>query len=508
MSAESVLGRADARAGMWVVGLFFLALLYVYHATALSMVAIWARSETFAHGFLILPISLWLIYIRWDEIATVRPQPNLFLSALLLPVGLVWLVAALVDVQVLQQLALVAMVIVGTWSVLGIRLGRMLAFPLLFLFFAVPMGQGLIAPMMEYTATSTVWLIEMTGIPVYREGLFFTLPSGRWSVVEACSGVRYIIASVTVGTLYAYLTYRSMWRRALFVLVSAIVPVFANSARAYIIVMLGHLSDMSIATGADHLVYGWVFFGLVVFVLFWLGSFFREDQRVETRGAVAQGQDTSVVTDTAVAIVVAGSVAVAAAAVAPLMATMVVAEKGGVQQQSIDFPDAAGAWTSVRGSSWRWLPPSRLAGQRSAFYQRDGVVTGLYVQFDDGLFENAEVVGSSGLFTLEDSWERVLQQGKYNVALPDGSIQVDEAQLRGRGSELLVWSWYLIGSVSTSNNYEAKILQLKTSVGINGPGIYRVVLAMPMLSSLEATREQMQRFFNKHGEALYNGLQP
>jgi EpsI family protein len=102
----------------------------------------------------------------------------------------------------------------------------------------------------------------------------------------------------------------------------------------------------------------------------------------------------------------------------------------------------------------------------------------------------------------------VLQQGKYNVALPDGSIQVDEAQLRGRGSELLVWSWYLIGSVSTSNNYEAKILQLKTSVGINGPGIYRVVLAMPMLSSLEATREQMQRFFNKHGEALYNGLQP
>ena len=508
MSAQSVLGRADARVGMWVVGLFFLALLYVYHATVLSMVAIWARSETFAHGFLILPISLWLIYIRWDEIAPVRPQPNLLLSAFLLPVGLVWLVAAVVDVQVLQQLALVAMVIVGTWSVLGIRLGRMLAFPLLFLFFAVPMGEGLIAPMMEYTATSTVWLIEMTGIPVYREGLHFTLPSGRWSVVEACSGVRYIIASVTVGTLYAYLTYRSIWRRALFILVSAIVPVFANSARAYIIVMLGHLSDMSIATGADHLVYGWVFFGLVVFLLFWLGSFFREDQQTETRGAVTSEQDISAVTHTTVGIVVAGLVAVAAAAVAPLMATTVIAEKGGVQRQSLDLPDAAGAWKPVRGSSWRWLPPSRLAGQRSAFYQRDGVVTGLYVQFDDGLFENAEVVGSSGLFTLEDSWERVLWQGKYNVDLPGGPIQVDEAQLRGRGSELLVWSWYLVGSVSTSNSYEAKILQLKTSVGINDPGIYRVVLAMPIASSLEVTRERMQRFFDKHGEALYNGLQP
>ena len=508
MSAESVLGRADARAGMWIVGLFFLALLSVYHATALSMVAIWARSETFAHGFLILPISLWLIYIRWDEIATVRPQPNFLLSALLLPVGLVWLMAAVVDVQVVQQLALVAMVIVGTWSVLGIRLGRMLAFPLFFLFFAVPMGEGLIAPMMEYTATSTVWLIELTGVPVYREGLHFTLPSGRWSVVEACSGVRYIIASVTVGTLYAYLTYRSMWRRVLFVLVSAIVPVFANSARAYIIVMLGHLSDMSIATGADHLVYGWVFFGLVVFLLFWLGSFFREDQRAESRTAVAQGQETTAVAHATVAIVMAGLVAVAAASIAPLVVNTVFTKKGDVQRQSWDFPDAAGAWESARSSSWRWLPPSRLAGQRSAFYQRDGMVTGLYVQFDDGLLENAEVVGSSGLFATEDSWERVLRQEKYNVALPGGSIEVDEAQLRGRGSELLVWSWYLVGSVSTSNNYEAKILQLKTSVGINGPGLYRVVLATPIGSSLETTREEMQRFLNKHVEALYNGLQP
>ena len=135
-------------------------------------------------------------------------------------------------------------------------------------------------------------------------------------------------------------------------------------------------------------------------------------------------------------------------------------------------------------------------------------MTRLYVQFDEGLFEDAEVVGSSGLFTLEDSWERVLRQGKYSVALPDGSIPVDEAQLRGRGSELLVWSWYLVGSVSTSNNYEAKILQLKTSMGMNGPGIYRVVLAMPMGSSLEVTRDQMQRFLNRHVEGLYNGLQP
>ena len=119
----------------------------------------------------------------------------------------------------------------GFWAILGHEMGRLLAFPLGFLFFAVPMGEALIPPMMEFTATSTVWMIQQTGIPVFREGLYFTLPSGNWSVVEACSGVRYIIASVTLGVLYAYMTYRSFWRRGLFVLASIIMPIFANSAR-------------------------------------------------------------------------------------------------------------------------------------------------------------------------------------------------------------------------------------------------------------------------------------
>lgn len=91
---------------------------------------------------------------------------------------------------------------------------------------------------MEWTAKITVICLRMSGIPVYQEGLQFVIPSGNWSVVEACSGIRYLIASVTVGTLFAYLNYRSLKRRLLFVVVSFLVPIIANWARAYIIVML------------------------------------------------------------------------------------------------------------------------------------------------------------------------------------------------------------------------------------------------------------------------------
>ena len=130
---------------------------------------------------------------------------------------------------------------------------------------------------MEHTADFTVAALRLTGIPVYREGQFFTIPTGSWSVVEACSGLRYLIASVTVGVLYAYLTYRSPARRAAFVAASIVVPIVANWVRAYMIVMIGHLSGMKYAVGVDHLIYGWVFFGIVMLLLFWIGSFWRED---------------------------------------------------------------------------------------------------------------------------------------------------------------------------------------------------------------------------------------
>ncbi len=141
----------------------------------------------------------------------------------------------------------------------------------------MPIGEALIPPLMDWTADFTVAALKLSGIPVYREGTFFTIPSGNWSVVEGCSGLRYLIASITVGALYAYLSYRKLWKRVLFVALSVIVPIIANGLRAYMIVMIAHLSDMKLALGVDHLIYGWVFFGVVMLLLFWVGSYWRDD---------------------------------------------------------------------------------------------------------------------------------------------------------------------------------------------------------------------------------------
>ena len=469
------------------------------------MVYIWSRSDTFAHGFLILPISLWLIWTRRDLLLPINPRPAWWVGLLLLPLGFGWLLAWLVDVAVIQQFALVAMMIVGVWAILGHKLGAVVAFPLFFLFFAVPIGEGLVAPMMEFTATSTVWMIEMTGIPVYREGLFFTLPTGSWSVVEACSGVRYIIASITVGVLYAYLTYRSLTRRLLFILVSAIMPVFANTVRAYMIVMLGHMSDMTIATGADHLVYGWVFFGLVIFLLFWVGSFFREDHLDEApvQGTAVDRESNAGGTNQLLLATFISTLLLAG--VAPLLAHEVFGPAS-ASRSSVRLPAADGEFRRSGFTGWGWSAPSRVSGQSAAYFEAGEDVFGVIVQYPDGTLVGADPIGSSALFTRDDSGWRVTAKDKIEVEGPDGAVVVDVAQIKGRSGKLLAWSWYVVGGISTSNDYHAKLQQTLARLGFGDAATYRIIVVTPLQSQLGNAPARLQEFVAEYIPLVYQTL--
>ena len=277
----------------WPTTLFLLIatigwVLFWYWDTARAMVAIWARSDTYAHAFIVPPITLWLIWRKRHELARLNPEPTLWLVLPILATTIFWLMGELTAVNALTQFALVATLILAIISTLGIAVSRQIAFPLAFLLLSVPVGDFMMPKLMEWTAWFTVLALRASGIPVYQEGLQFVIPSGNWSVVEACSGIRYIIASVTVGTLFAYLNYVTLRRRLIFIAISFIVPVFANWLRAYMIVMIGHLSGNKLAVGVDHLIYGWVFFGIVIMAMFAIGARWSENAPADSQTEMAQ----------------------------------------------------------------------------------------------------------------------------------------------------------------------------------------------------------------------------
>src|SRR3569832_2502073 len=105
------------RAPLAMVSVAVLAVIGFYWETVASMVAIWSRSEIFSHGFLILPISLFLVWQRRGELARYTPAPDLWPLPLLVVLGVLWLLAHNASVLVIEQLAMIAMVPVVVWAI-------------------------------------------------------------------------------------------------------------------------------------------------------------------------------------------------------------------------------------------------------------------------------------------------------------------------------------------------------------------------------------------------------
>jgi exosortase A len=241
-----------------------------------AMAVLWWGNETYSHGLLILPICLWLAWRDRASLAPLNPQASV-LGFVPLIAGLFgWLVGTLADVNVVEQFGALLATLSLVPLILGVQFSKRLWFPLLFAFFMVPAGEFLVPPLMAYTADATVIALQWSGIPVYRENMHFTLPTGRWSVVEACSGLRYVIAAVVLACLFSYLNYKTWSKRILFTFACLVLAIVANWIRAYVVVLVGHWSDMKYGTGDDHIYFGWVFFGLCMMGIFWMGSKWRE----------------------------------------------------------------------------------------------------------------------------------------------------------------------------------------------------------------------------------------
>lgn len=477
----------------------WLALVY---ASLWSAIEIWIGNEIYNHCLIVIPASIYLIYekrltLDWSQAKMSWLAVFIFVSQLIL-----FVLGAAADIQLFQHIAIFSMLPTLVWIFIGNKLAWILKFPLVFVLFSVPVGEELIPFLQEITADMSVYMLEMTGIPLFRSGLFIEIPQGKFLVAEACSGVSFLIASIVLGNLYAYMNLVSWQRRLFFVCLSIVFPILANSIRVYGIIYVGYSTNMEHAVGADHLIYGWFFFAFVLVCLFLLGEMIRRNESKNLKKLVAENSISDLNTDPnlkkqekmtvfkPIALVVLLLSLVLSHVQTYRMSTGI---KPAADSISIDLGDFEEVNHLHR---LQWIP--RYIGysyQKLYHLQADSFNFDLYYAQFDG--SDGELVSSLNRLYEQDRWTLVKRN---KLKLNKISVQ-QEFITSSVGVEKTILYWYVVGDEIMSSYKDVKIAQLIQKLKGNEVSSAIIAVAVDIDPNEPQSIDRLEQFASQIMEA-------
>jgi exosortase A len=488
------------KAKSWRMAWLFLAVGLIaagvlFWSTAAQMASIWYRSASFNHGFLIFPICGYLIWLKRDALANLSPRPSWWGLAVIAVAGFGWLLGYVSSTSVAQHFALVLLLQGLFLTILGVAATRLLIFPLAYMLFAVPAGEFLIPVLQDITADFVVRGLQLIKVPVFLDGVFISIPTGNFEVAEACSGVRFLIATIALGTLFAHLTYQSPFRQAGFIVLSVIVPIVANGIRAFGIVLLAYLSNNEIAVGVDHIVYGWIFFAIITVVLLLIGMTFRDGDPETVVVQVDGTGGAGLPTNATKRIAIAGTVAVLLSAAGPAYASHIAARPQPLPPAALPVPVAGNGWQISKSSRVAWKPifPAAHAQLLQSYRKGDSRVD-LFVAYYTSQRQGAELISNRNLLTNHLLLSRAAS-GTKNIVIEGTPTNVYWARYLGRGqSNRVAYRWYWVGDQITANHYYAKVLQAMSQLTGGEEASAALVISAPYDEAWGEAEETLEDF--------------
>jgi exosortase len=256
-------------------------MLVAYWPTTRALWGVWTDAFGAPHGPVVGLLSLWLLLRNRARLEGTQLGHSIWAGAALLLCSIAILIFRNGNLAGLELLTIPPLLFLAIAAALGLGIARLAAFPLAYLFFAMP-GWGLLSvPLQRLTVDAVVVLAPLIGIPVSVTGNTVTLPgSGAFEIAEACSGSGFLSIGLAVAALLGAIESASWRRRAFLIIAMALVAIVANWIRVLIIIDAGYTTNMRhiLVTGA-HLLFGWVLFAIVMFASIWMLA--RPARRVE-----------------------------------------------------------------------------------------------------------------------------------------------------------------------------------------------------------------------------------
>lgn len=260
--------RISQRAAWAAIGFVVLAFACFWPTTQ-SLLVRWDDyvQRTYTHGYLIVALSLWLI---WRDRARLEPMSGYLPGVVPLSIGvLCWIVAWRSGIQIAHQASLPLLILTAVVTGCGWGVARQLLFPILYLYCAVPVWDTFTPVLQGISVFAVRSLLLAGGIPVYFESNRFQLPAGSFEIADGCAGLHFFVVALSISLLYGAIHRDTLRSRVRLVALGVALALLTNWIRIFIILLIGHLTEMQhpLIRG-EHYTFGWFMFAGAMIVFF------------------------------------------------------------------------------------------------------------------------------------------------------------------------------------------------------------------------------------------------
>jgi exosortase B len=291
--------RSSVGQGLFWSIVLTLAFCAAYSPTVLSLVDGPWQTEQEGHGPLIIAASLWLVWQSRHALKAAVVAPAPIMGWAILGFGLLLMfLARTQDVLPVEVFSIIPAVIGCVLLSAGWSWLRILAFPIGFLFFAVPAPDWAIdaatVPLKVLISDMVTRVLYAAGYPIAQNGVMIMIGTYQVLVKDACSGMNSIFALSAIGVFYAYaFRWESKVRGLL--LLAAIVPITiaANFIRVIALVLITYYGGVELIEGTIHDLTGIGLFVVAVVLLFLFDGFLGLCSKPFRANRTPQGQPTS-----------------------------------------------------------------------------------------------------------------------------------------------------------------------------------------------------------------------
>jgi len=256
----------------------FLGILLIFFTVALLnipiLVTLWRHSfddGTYSHAYLIPIISLYLFYILQ------KAGKLIFREKLSIPATVIFIFSCLA-LFIMSN----AQISLGYWcSLLAVlvtsinmlyQLNRYIVFPSIFLIFIMPLWGMMTNILQEISVSVVTYFMSFTSVPTYVEGNLVTIPAGVFEIADGCSGLRYMIVSLAISSLFSFLYINNLKKALGFFALAIFGALLTNWIRITALILIGEYTNMESSLMTDHNTFGWYLFIPFMFILFWWGN--------------------------------------------------------------------------------------------------------------------------------------------------------------------------------------------------------------------------------------------